>query len=130
MADNREGQRKFFASQSQERNQLSNCQSDALNHAIFSSTTRNAFTAFNAENDPDGIKFAQRIFGFEDNDGVVHKAGLISEANLITCVAITRNSYDSFGQSLNGLVVPCRSQATSTSTTSKTPFRLESLKIA
>jgi hypothetical protein len=67
---------------------------------------RDAFTAFNAENDPDGIKFAQRIFGCEDDDGVVHKAGLISEANLIACVAITRNSYDSFGQLLNGLVVP------------------------
>jgi hypothetical protein len=52
------------------------------------------------------LKFAQRIFGFEDDDGVVYKAGLISEANLIACVAITRNSYDSFGQLLNGLVVP------------------------
>lgn len=67
---------------------------------------RDAFTAFNAENDPDGLKFAQRIFGFEDDDGIVQKAGLISEANLIACVAITRNSYDSFGQLLNGLVVP------------------------
>jgi hypothetical protein len=67
---------------------------------------RDAFTAFNAENDPHGIKFAERLFGCEDNDGLIHKAGLISEANLIACVAITRNSYDSFGQLLNGLVVP------------------------
>ncbi|MES2230362.1 hypothetical protein EKA85_11835 [Pseudomonas veronii] len=66
---------------------------------------RDAFTAFNAENDPHGIKFAERLFGCEDDDGVIHKAGLISEANLIACVAITRNSYDSFGQLLNGLVV-------------------------
>ncbi|MHB9798501.1 hypothetical protein ACYCAX_11885 [Pseudomonas sp. MT3] len=67
---------------------------------------RDAFTAFNAENDPHGIKFSERIFGFDDDDGVIHEAGLISEANLIACIAITRNSYDSFGQLLNGLVVP------------------------
>lgn len=67
---------------------------------------RDAFTAFNAENDPHGISFAHRILGGGDDDGVVHKAGLISEANLIACIAITRNSYDSFGQLLNGLVVP------------------------
>lgn len=66
---------------------------------------RDAFTAFNAENDPHVIKFAERIFGCEDDDAFIHKAGLISEANLIACVAITRNSYDSFGQVLNGLVV-------------------------
>lgn len=67
---------------------------------------RDAFTAFNAENDPHGIKFAQRILGCDDEDGAVHEAGLVSEANLIACIAITRNSYDSFGQLLNGLVVP------------------------
>ncbi|WP_350598526.1 hypothetical protein [Pseudomonas sp. 65/3-MNA-CIBAN-0223] len=67
---------------------------------------RDAFTAFNAENDPHGMSFAHRILGGGDDDGVVHEAGLISEANLIACIAITRNSYDSFGQLLNGLVVP------------------------
>ncbi|WP_338920252.1 hypothetical protein V0M98_24440 [Pseudomonas silesiensis] len=66
---------------------------------------RDAFTAFNAESDPHGIKFAERIFGCND-DGIVYNAGLISEANLIACIAITRNSFDSFGQLLNGLVVP------------------------
>lgn len=65
---------------------------------------RDAFTAFSAENDPHGMKFAERIFGCDD--GVLHEAGLVSEANLIACIAITRNSYDSFGQLLNGLVVP------------------------
>ncbi|MDY0831432.1 hypothetical protein [Pseudomonas sp. SED1] len=67
---------------------------------------RDAFTAFNVENDPHGLKFAERIFGCKDDDGVVHNAGLISEANLIACVAITCNSYDSFGQLLNAVVVP------------------------
>lgn len=67
---------------------------------------RDAFSTFDAENDPHGITFAQRIFGCDDKDGVVHEAGLVSEANLIACIAITRNSYDSFGQLLNGLVVP------------------------
>lgn len=67
---------------------------------------RDAFTAFNAENDLHGMSFAHRILGGGDDDGVVHEAGLISEANLIACIAITRNSYDSFGQLLNGLVVP------------------------
>lgn len=67
---------------------------------------RDAFTAFNSENDPHGIKFAQRILECDDEDGVVHEAGLISEANLIACIAITRNAYDSFGQLLNDLVVP------------------------
>ncbi|MBI6671337.1 hypothetical protein YA0637_07230 [Pseudomonas syringae] len=67
---------------------------------------RDAFTEFNAENDPHGITFARRILGCDDEDGAVYEAGLVSEANLIACIAITRNSYDSFGQLLNGLVVP------------------------
>jgi hypothetical protein len=67
---------------------------------------RDAFIIFSPENDPHGIKFAQRIFGCDDEDGVLHEAGLVSEANLIACIAVTRNSYDSFGQLLNGLVVP------------------------
>ena len=67
---------------------------------------RDAFNAFNAENDPNGISFAHRILGGSNDNGVAYNAGLISEANLIACIAITRNSYDSFGQLLNELVVP------------------------
>lgn len=68
------------------------------------SLARDAFAPLIAENDPHGIKFAERIFECEDDE--VYKAGLISEANLIACIAVTRNSYDSFGQLLNGLVIP------------------------
>lgn len=67
---------------------------------------RDAFTAFNAENDPHGMNFAHLVLGCGDDDGVVHEAGLVSEANLIACIAITRNSFDSFGQLLNGLLLP------------------------
>jgi hypothetical protein len=67
---------------------------------------RDAFAAFNAENDPHGLKFAGHIFGCDDEQGVVQKAELISQANLIACIAMTRNSFDSFGQLLNGLLLP------------------------
>lgn len=67
---------------------------------------RDAFAAFSPENDPHGLKFAGHISGCEDEQGVVEKAKLISEANLIACIAMTRNSFDSFGQLLNGLLLP------------------------
>ncbi|MBD8622765.1 hypothetical protein [Pseudomonas sp. CFBP 13727] len=67
---------------------------------------RDAFAAFNPENDPHGLKFAEQIFGCEDEQHIIEKAKLISEANLIACIAITRNSFDSFGQLLNGLLLP------------------------
>jgi hypothetical protein len=70
------------------------------------SLARDAFSAFNAENDPHGVKFAGHIFGCEDEQGVIQKADLISQANLIACIAMTRNSFDSFGQLLNGLLLP------------------------
>ena len=67
---------------------------------------RDAFAAFNAENDPHGVKFAGHMFGCEDEQGVIQEADLISQANLIACIAMTRNSFDSFGQLLNGLLLP------------------------
>lgn len=67
---------------------------------------RDAFAAFSTENDPHGMKFASHIFGCEDEQGVIQKAGLISQANLIACMAMTRNSFDSFGQLLNALLLP------------------------
>ncbi len=67
---------------------------------------RDAFEAFNAKNDPDGLSFAKHIFGVVDNEGVLWNAGITSEANLIACINITRSAFDSFGQLVNQLVVP------------------------
>lgn len=71
---------------------------------------RDAFEAFNATNDPDGMSFAKHILGAEDDEGVLWKAGIVSEANLIACISITRSSFDSFGQLVNQLMVskPCK----------------------
>ncbi|VVN18443.1 hypothetical protein PS645_04173 [Pseudomonas fluorescens] len=71
---------------------------------------RDAFEAFNVTNDPDGMSFANRIFGIEDDDGVLWQAGIVSEANFIACTTITRSSFDSFGQLVNQLMLtkPCK----------------------
>jgi hypothetical protein len=71
---------------------------------------RDAFEGFNATNDPDGIGFASRIFGVVDEGAVLWKAGIVSEANLIACISITRSSFDSFGQLVNLLILakPCK----------------------
>jgi hypothetical protein len=66
---------------------------------------RDAFEDFNATNDPDGIGFASSIFGAVDEGGVLWKAGIVSEANLIACISITRSSFDSFGQLVNLLIL-------------------------
>ncbi len=70
---------------------------------------RDAFEAFNAENDPTGMLFAEHVFGVAEKDYLLTDASLASEANLIACISVTRNAFDSFGQLLNGLVVlePC-----------------------
>lgn len=68
--------------------------------------TRDAFVSFSLQNDPEGMKFAEQLFGAEDPDGAIHEANLVSEANLIACMAATRNSFDSFGQLLNDLMLP------------------------
>ncbi|MCP3750988.1 hypothetical protein [Pseudomonas sp. SBB6] len=67
---------------------------------------RDAFTAFDEENDPKGIKYASHFFGCEDDQDAIQEADLISQANLISCIATTRNAYDSFGQLINSLVLP------------------------
>ncbi|WP_407730452.1 hypothetical protein ACJJU9_08475 [Pseudomonas helleri] len=67
---------------------------------------RDAFAAFNTENDPHGAKFEDHIYLCHDDEGVLQKADLVSQANLIACIATTRNSFDSFGQLLNGLLLP------------------------
>lgn len=71
---------------------------------------RDAFSVFNAVNDPSGTEFARHVFGCIEDEDVLWRAGLVSEANLIACISITRNSFDSFGQLVNGLVVltPCK----------------------
>ncbi|MCY1428270.1 hypothetical protein D9M71_441470 [compost metagenome] len=72
--------------------------------------SRDAFAAFNTENDPSGAEFAKHAFGCGGDEDIFWRAGLASEANLIACISITRNSFDSFGQLLNYLVVttPCK----------------------
>lgn len=72
--------------------------------------SRDAFAAFNTENDPSGIEFAKHAFGCAEDENVLSRAGLVSEANLIACISTTRNSFDNFGQLLNSLVVstPCK----------------------
>lgn len=67
---------------------------------------RDAFAAFDVKNDPNGVEFAKHAFGCVEDEGVLWRAGLESEANLIACMSITRNSFDNFGQLVNGLVVP------------------------
>lgn len=67
---------------------------------------RDAFAAFNTEHDPSGMEFAKHAFGYAEDEDVLWRAGLVSEANLIGCISITRNSFDNFGQLLNDLVVP------------------------
>lgn len=67
---------------------------------------RDAFEAFSKENDPNGVKFFSHAFNCVEDDDSFWQARLVSEANLIACVGITRNSFDSFGQLLNNLVLP------------------------
>ncbi|MDH4554789.1 hypothetical protein E8F11_06295 [Pseudomonas sp. BN417] len=67
---------------------------------------RDAFEAFNTENDPTGMLLAEHVFGVTEKNDLLTEANLASEANLIACISVTRNAFDSFGQLLNGLVVP------------------------
>ncbi len=66
---------------------------------------RDAFEAFDTKNDPTGIRFMEHLFGTSEQEELLFEANLASEANLIACVSVTRNAFDSFGQLLNGLVV-------------------------
>ncbi|MBX8550684.1 hypothetical protein K5D68_13880 [Pseudomonas cichorii] len=66
---------------------------------------RDAFGAFDTTNDPTGIIFFEHLCGASEQEELLYDANLASEANLIACISVTRNVFDSFGQLLNGLVV-------------------------
>lgn len=66
---------------------------------------RDAFQEFSVKNDPHGIKFARELFHLNKNQETLGQAKIESEANLIACISTTRNSYDSFGQLVNSLLI-------------------------
>lgn len=67
---------------------------------------RDAFEAFNVKNDPYGIEFARQLLNWDGDQDILEQAKLESEANLIACISTTRNTYDSFGQLANRLIIP------------------------
>lgn len=66
---------------------------------------RNAFAAYQVEQDPDGLKMfvGAMMMGTDDQ---LEDAKLASEANLIAAINITRNTFDIFAQLLNALALP------------------------
>jgi hypothetical protein len=82
---------------------------DSVSHSLYiyhyhKSLARDAFSAYSAEHDPDGIKlFSATMMG---NDDELEEAKLASEANLIAAINITRNTFDILAQLVNALVLP------------------------
>lgn len=65
---------------------------------------RDAFIDYHVDNDPTGLKmFAAAMMAGEDL--AFEKAKLVSEANLIAVINITRNTYDMFAQLINALIL-------------------------
>ncbi|WP_137822558.1 hypothetical protein [Pseudomonas sp. D(2018)] len=69
---------------------------------------RDAFAAFSTDSGPDQLKFLTHAFGCvsPEEQGTLEHARLVSEANLLACIGITRSAFDSFGELLNRLVLP------------------------
>lgn len=69
---------------------------------------RDAFAAFQAEQDPHGIKLfaAAMMAGTDEELEAFEDAMLASEANLIAAINITRNTFDIFSQLVNALSLP------------------------
>jgi len=66
---------------------------------------RDAFEIFSTENDPSGRCLTTHFFGMADDGIVLWEAGIVSEANLIAAINITKGMFDSFGQLVNRLVL-------------------------
>jgi len=83
---------------------------DSVSHSLYiyqyhKNLARDAFAAYHAEHDPDGIKLfaATMMMGSDDE---FEEAKLASEANLIAAINITRNTFDILAQLVNALALP------------------------
>ena len=86
---------------------------DSVSHSLYiyqyhKSLARDAFAAYQFENDPDGIKMfaAAMMAGTDEELEEFEEAKLASEANLIAAINITRNTFDILAQLVNALALP------------------------
>ena len=73
------------------------------------SQAQEAFAAYHAKHDPDGIKMfsAAMMAGTDEELEAFATAKIASEANLIAAINITRNTFDIFAQIVNAVALPC-----------------------
>lgn len=101
----REHIRSFSSNQQWLLSTLDSVSQSMLIYQYHKNLARNAFAAYQVEQDPDGLKMfvGAMMMGIDDQ---FEDAKLASEANLIAAINIIRNTFDIYAQLLNALALP------------------------